>query len=88
KVNEISENFKGKFKIVTDLSNDFKVAFSNPKSVFDLKITFEGKEYSLLPAFMMGAMETVRSVLSGALVLFTFTDIYKRIVGSGDVIKS
>ncbi|MEQ7219471.1 hypothetical protein, partial [Vagococcus fluvialis] len=26
KVNEISENFKGKFKIVTDLSNDFKVA--------------------------------------------------------------
>lgn len=87
-ISEIGENFKGKFSAFIDMGGSFSSAFSSPSSIFDFQITLLGESYPLIPSFLASSMGQIRTFLSGALVLFTFTSIYKRIVGSGDVIKS
>lgn len=87
-ITDIGENFKGKFSAFIDLGDSLTSAFSKPSSIFDYHITLDGKSYPLIPSFLSASLGQVRTFLSGALVLFTFTNIYKRIVGSGDVIKS
>lgn len=87
-LSSIIDDFNGKFSLFIDLGDSLKGAFSSPSNIFDYSITLMDKRYPLIPAFLAGALGQVRVFLSGALVLTTFTNIYKRIVGSGDVIKS
>lgn len=87
-LSSIIDDFNGKFSLFIDLGDSLKGAFSSPSNIFDYSITLMDKSYPLIPVFLAGALGQVRVFLSGALVLSTFTSIYKRIVGSGDVIKS
>lgn len=90
----ISDTFTAKFSFVSDLADGFKNIFSPPAgarsiegNIFTKEWTVMGQPFIIVHPMLYGVIENVRTVLSSMLVVFTFVSIYKRIVGSGDVIK-
>ena len=90
----ISDTFTAKFSFVTDITEGFKNIFSPPirtfsaeENIFTKEWTVMGQSFIIVHPMLYSSIENVRTVLSSMLVIFTFVSIYKRIVGSGDVIK-
>jgi len=85
--NSVTDDFKMKFSPVTDVAESIKSVYSSPKSIYDLTYTFNDQTINIVPESFRVAISNIRNVFSGALVVGTFIDIYKRFVGREDVIK-
>lgn len=90
----ISDTFTAKFSFVTDIADGFKNIFSSPagarsieENIFTKEWIILGQSFTIVHPMLYAAIENVRTVLSSMLVIFTFVSIYKRLVGSGDVIS-
>src|SRR5699024_1516767 len=85
--NSVTDDFKMKFSPITDVAESIKGVYSSPKSIYDLTYTFNDQTINVVPESFRVAISNFRNVFSGALVVGTFIDIYKRFVGREDVIK-
>src|SRR5699024_2866859 len=85
--NSVTDDFKMKFSPITDVAESIKGVYSSPKSIYDLTYTFNDQTINVVPKSFRVAISNFRNVFSGALVVGTFIDIYKRFVGREEVIK-
>lgn len=87
-VSQISEGLQSKFQGFTAIGESFTGVYSSPQSMLNMTIPTQQGDVELIPSYLHGVVGTMRSLLSGFSVVMTGIYIYKRIVGSGDVIQS
>ena len=86
-VSQISQGLQSKFQGFTAIGESFTGVFSSPQSMLNMTIPTQQGDVELIPTYLHGVVSTMRSLLSGFSVVMTGIYIYKRIVGSGDVIE-
>lgn len=81
------DDLTGKFDFVLEPVNQIKTVYSQPKSIYDLTLEYDGQVINVIPPFLKSSIDKLKVLLNGAVVLTTFITIYKRFVGREDMIK-
>src|SRR5699024_8424365 len=84
-MSSLQGQFDAKFGYIGDFTSNVSNIFAQKRSIYDLRIDLKGHTYPLIPISIKPGLDAFRAFLTGCVVLFGYTGIYRRIKGNGDL---
>lgn len=80
-MNELQVDFKSKFSSFDAIDQIFQNIFGATKSIYDIQVTFFGRQYYIVPILYKPTIDSFRPFMTGLLDLYVVTLLYRRYKG-------
>lgn len=80
-MNELQVDFDSKFSQFDALDQIFQNMFGATKSIYDIQVTFFGRQYYIVPILYKPTIDSFRPFMTGLLDLYVVTLLYRRYKG-------
>ena len=81
-INELQVDFDNKFSSFDAIDQIFQDIFGATKSIYDIQVTFFGRQYYIVPILLKPTIDSFRPFMTGLVDLYVVTYLYRRYKGN------